>query len=104
MYPEPDVEDQADESNPADETEGEAKPEAKGDQPDVETSLLPESIFGHSPEVGDVCKFKVVANHSGEIEVEYVKESKGSDRQPEMRGAMDKAFGGGVMTGADMED
>jgi hypothetical protein len=47
------------------------------------TGLLPRNAFGgKSPEVGDVCKFRVVQIYDDQIEVEYVQHRDTEEPEP----------------------
>ncbi len=68
-----------------------------GNQPRAEspTGLLPLNAFGgHTPEVGDVCKFRVVQIYDDQVEVEYVKHDGEDDESTEQPGLPDESSEG----------
>ena len=62
-------------------------------EPEIETTLLPKSLFhGEPPAIGDICQFKVEHVWEDEIEVSYVKEGEGGEKDGEKsRSTMDTA-------------
>lgn len=53
-------------------------PEKEREESDVETALLPRSIFGDKKlEAGKKCEFEIVHTYDDEVEVKYVKHKDG---------------------------
>jgi hypothetical protein len=63
-------------------------PESTGEEtPDMmegtETALVPRSVFGKEPEIGNICTFKVIGIHEDEVEVEYAGSDEGGGEEIE---------------------
>lgn len=56
-------------------------PEKEREESDVETALLPKSIFGDKKlEAGKKCEFEIVHTYDDEVEVKYVPHKKDGDK------------------------
>lgn len=66
--------DYMDDSTDADSEDPQEQLEPQAEEEGEQTALIDKNVFPEPPQVGDVCKFRVVAVHDNEVELEYVDE------------------------------